>query len=83
MECVSHRVFTVVDNVVPQPSALSPDDASRALSELGFDSMALVSLFIELEAEFNLSMQAMMGCLHKRCTLGCLLDLCASHAHAA
>ncbi|HEY6880519.1 MAG TPA: acyl carrier protein [Polyangiales bacterium] len=83
MERLSHRVFTVVDNVVPQHSALSARDAGRELSELGFDSMALVSLFIELEAEFNLSIQAMMGCLHKRCTLGCLLDLCATQSQCA
>ena len=73
------RLFALMNSVVPQPEPVSlpPADEDVELSQLGFDSMALVSLFIELESEFDLTVQELSRLLHKRCTLGGLLSLCS------
>lgn len=82
MSTSQSRLIALMNSVVPQPFSLAPADDEVELAQLGFDSMALVSLFIELESEFDLSLQELSGLLHKRCTLGGLLALCSGKARA-
>jgi acyl carrier protein len=74
------RVCRVVCDIVPQASAIGVRDAERTLCDLGFDSMAMISLFVVLEEEFQLSVTAMASCLHKGCTLDGVLKLCSDAA---
>lgn len=76
MKRLNTQLVRVLDSVVPQHGGLTVADGERELSELGFDSLALVSLFIELESEFALTPRELMSCLHRRCTLAELIALC-------
>ena len=76
MSTLQSRLFALMNSVVPQPVVLAPAEQDIELAQLGFDSMALVSLFIELESEFDLSVQELSSFLHKRCTLSGLIALC-------
>jgi acyl carrier protein len=77
MSALQDRLIALMNRVVAQPGQLVPSDADVELSQLGFDSMALVSLFVALESEFELSVQQLSRCLHKRCTLRALVALCS------
>ena len=79
----SSRVYDAVSRIVPQLTDLGPSDAPRTLAELGFDSLAMISLFVVLEEEFQLTVSAMSRYLHKRCTLGGVLTLCSEPEHAS
>jgi hypothetical protein len=72
------RLFAMIDSIVPQAGGLPDVPPHVGLSQLGFDSMALVSLFVELESEFGLSIEQMQHHLHRGCTLGSLLELCCA-----
>ncbi len=78
MQAKQARLFTLIDSIVPQVGRQGPLQVDVGLTQLGFDSMALVSLFVELESEFGLSLEQMQVHLHKRCTVASLLELCGA-----
>ena len=76
MEPAQTLVYQVIESIVPQPVQLARLPQDVRLNVLGFDSMALVSLLVELEDKLGLSMEQLTRCLHRACTLGALLQIC-------
>lgn len=74
--CVESDLFDVIESIVPQSEALCSQPASVKLSVLGFDSMAIISLFAALEDKLGFPLDALQPCLDRACTLGALLELC-------
>lgn len=72
------RLFAVIAGFVPQVVDLPELPSDVGLLQLGFDSMAIVSLFVELESEFDLSIEHMQRHLTKNCTVGSLLEMCCA-----
>jgi len=75
---ITERVLSLIGRNLPQGLSCEAADADRPLIDLGFDSMALIGLFIEMEDEFDLSVAAMASCLHSGCTLADVLTLCGA-----
>jgi hypothetical protein len=73
MNLIDDKLLTVMRRVKPI-AHLPPPGAG--LAQLGFDSLSVVSLFVELETEFSLSIEAMSRCLHAGCTIASLVELC-------
>jgi len=71
---IEQRLFSVMCKIVPLKEVPARD---RWLSQIGFDSLALVTLFVDLEQEFQLSIDAMRSALHGGCTFGSLHALCS------
>jgi acyl carrier protein len=78
MQRIQARLFSLMQTVVPQRVRLPSIEPDVGLCQLGFDSLALVSLFVEIEEEFGLPLEAMQRCMHRACTFGALVELCAS-----
>ena len=77
MTAIEKRVFDAMCKIVPLkelPARETP------LTQIGFDSLALVTLFVDLQEEFQLSIDAMRQVLHAGCTFGSLQELCGGSA---
>jgi acyl carrier protein len=57
-------------------------DQEVELRKLGFDSMAMITLLIELESQLNVPLEALQACLHQGCTIARLIALCERVATA-
>jgi hypothetical protein len=77
MRPAGRQLFARIERFVGQPVPLRLRLPETTLAELGFDSMALVALLGELEADHGLSLEQLQSCLNRGCTLGALLDLCS------
>lgn len=77
MNPVRSDLFEVIESIVPQEEQLASRPETVKLSMLGFDSLAIVSLFNALEDRLGFPLEALQLCLNKACTLGALLELCA------
>jgi acyl carrier protein len=73
MTAIDRRLFGLMCKIVPLKEIPARD---ARLTEIGFDSLALVTLFVDLEHEFQLPLDAMRRELHGGCTFGSLEALC-------
>jgi acyl carrier protein len=76
LACLMSDVFNIIESIVPQSDALDLKPETTKLSMLGFDSMAIISLFAALEDKLGFSVDALTYCLDRACTLGSLLEIC-------
>jgi hypothetical protein len=75
MTSTDQRLFSLMRNIVPLHSVPEHD---TWLTQIGFDSLSLVTLFVDIEQEFRLSLEAMSRELHGGCTFGGLRALCSA-----
>jgi acyl carrier protein len=78
MQRIENRLHDLMSKILPSPIAFSELVPSAKLVDLGFDSLAMISLFVDLEQEFSVSLEQMRGHLHSRCSFGSLLALCTA-----
>ena len=70
---IEQHLFNAMRKIVPLKELPARD---ARLTQLGFDSLALVTLFVDLAQEFQLSVDAMRPVLNADCTFDTLHALC-------